>query len=164
MKTLLLLRHAKSSWKEPGLSDFERPLNGRGLKAAPVIGRFLRRKNLQPDLIVSSPARRASQTARLITEAMKLDAEPRFDEHIYEASVHDLLRVISEIEDTANAVLVVGHNPGLEELLEFLTGEARQMPTASLAHIILNIDKWSEARRRTGRIEWFVKPKELAEK
>jgi phosphohistidine phosphatase len=165
MKTLLLLRHAKSSWKEPGLSDFERPLNGRGLKAAPLMGRFLRRKNLQPDLILSSPAKRASQTTRLVIEAMKLDAEPEFDEHIYEASVQVLLEIISEIEDGANAVLLVGHNPGLEELLEFLTGEARQMSTAALAYITLNIDKWSEARRRrAGRLEWLVKPKELAER
>jgi phosphohistidine phosphatase len=164
MKTLLLLRHAKSSWKEPGLTDFERPLNGRGLKAAPLMGRFLRRKNLHPELILSSPAKRASQTARLIIEAMKLDAEPGFDEHIYEASVHDLLEVISQIEDGAHAVLLVGHNPGLEELLEFLTGEARQMPTAALAHITLNIDKWSETRGRAGHLEWLVKPKELTER
>ena len=164
MKTLLLLRHAKSSWKEPGLSDFERPLNGRGLKAAPLMGRFLRRKNLRPELILSSPAKRASQTTQLIIEAMRLDAEPQYDEHIYEASVHDLMEVISEIEEGANAVLLVGHNPGLEELLEFLTGEARLMPTAALAHITLNIDKWSEARRHAGRLQWLVKPKELAER
>jgi phosphohistidine phosphatase len=164
MKTLLLLRHAKSSWKEPGLSDFERPLNGRGLKAAPLMGRFLRRQNLPPDLILSSPAKRASQTTRLIIEAMKLAAEPEFDEHIYEASVGDLIEVISEIEDGANVVLLVGHNPGLEELLEFLTGEARQMQTAALAHLTLNIDKWSETRGRAGRLQWLVKPKELAER
>jgi phosphohistidine phosphatase len=164
MKTLLLLRHAKSSWKEPGLSDFERPLNGRGLKAAPVIGRFLRRKNLQPDLILSSPAKRASQTARLVIESMKLQVEPRFDEHIYEASVHDLLMVISEVEDSANTVLLVGHNPGLEALLEFLTGEARLLLTAALAHISLDLDKWSEARSRSGCLDWLVKPKELAER
>ena len=93
---------------------------------------------------------------------MKLAAEPEFDEHIYEASVGDLIEVISEIEDGANVVLLVGHNPGLEELLEFLTGEARQMQTAALAHLTLNIDKWSETRGRAGRLQWLVKPKELA--
>lgn len=164
MKTLLLLRHAKSSWKEQNLSDFERPLNGRGLKAAPLMGRFLRRKKIQPDMIVSSPAERAHQTARLVIEAMKLDAAHRLDERIYEASVHDLLEVISQVEESANVILLVGHNPGLEELLEILTGEAQQMPTATLALITLDIDKWSETRMRVGHLEWLVKPKELAER
>jgi phosphohistidine phosphatase len=164
MKTLLLLRHAKSSWKEASLSDFERPLNGRGLKAASLMGRFLRRQKLQADTIVSSPAKRARQTAQLVIEAMKLNAALRLDERIYEATVHDLLEVISQMEESANVVLLVGHNPGLEELLEFLTDEARQMPTAALALINLDIDKWSETRLRAGHLEWLVKPKEISER
>src|SRR3954467_4730312 len=140
MKTLLLLRHAKSSWKEPNLSDFERPLNKRGLKTAPLMGRFLRRKKLKPDLIVSSPAERARQTTALVIEAMRLDVELKHDERIYEASVARLLEVISQIAESANLLLLVGHNPGLEELLEILTGEARQFSTAALAQITLDID------------------------
>jgi phosphohistidine phosphatase len=162
MKTLLLLRHAKSSWNDATLSDFERPLNGRGLKAAPLMGRFLRRKKIQPDLILSSPAERARQTATLVVEAAKITAERRYDERIYEASAARLLEIISQIEENANIVLLVGHNPGLEELLARLTGESQNMPTAALASIILEADKWNKVRERNGRLEWLVKPKELA--
>lgn len=161
MKTLLLLRHAKSSWKDATLADFERPLSGRGLKAAPLIGRYLRRKKIRPDLILSSPAERARQTTALVIEAAKLNAELRYDERIYEASARRLLEIISQIEESANTVLLVGHNPGMEELLAGLTGESQTMPTAALAEISLDIDKWSKARERSGHLEWIVKPKEL---
>jgi phosphohistidine phosphatase len=162
MKTLLLLRHAKSSWSDPTLRDFDRPLNKRGLKAAPLIGQFIRKKKVQPDLVLSSPAERAKQTAALVLRSARLKIKPRFDERIYEASVMRLLEIISEIEDEAGEVMLVGHNPGMEDLLLALTGEVRRMPTAALARVSLNIMKWSELRERDGHIEWLVKPKELA--
>src|SRR5947209_17764709 len=105
MKTILLLRHAKSSWKDATMSDFERPLNGRGLKAAPLIGRFLRRKKIRPDLILSSPAERARQTTALVMEAAQFSAELRYDERIYEASAARLLEIIYQIEESANVTL-----------------------------------------------------------
>jgi phosphohistidine phosphatase len=162
MKTLLLLRHAKSSWDDPSQRDFDRPLNGRGLKAAPLIGKFIRRQKIEPDLALSSPAKRAKQTTTLVLESAKITVELRYDERIYEASVARLLEVISRIEEQANLVLIVGHNPGMEELLLGLTGEARRMPTAALARIALNIEKWNEVRERSGRLEWLVTPKELS--
>jgi len=161
MKILLLLRHAKSNWKDASLTDFERPLNGRGLKAAPLIGRYLRRKKIRPDLILSSPAERARQTTALVVAAAQWNAELRYDERIYEASAGRLLEIISQIEESAGTVLLVGHNPGMEELLWRLTGESQTMPTAALAEISLDIDKWNRARERSGRLEWIVKPKEL---
>jgi phosphohistidine phosphatase len=161
MKTLLLLRHAKSSWKDASLDDFDRPLNGRGLKAAPQMGKFMRKQKVEPDLLLSSPAERARRTAALIVEAAKLTAPLRYDDRIYEASVTRLLEVVSQIEEVANVVLLVGHNPGLEGLLEYLTGEPERMPTAALAQISLDIEKWSKVRERSGRLEWLVKPKEL---
>jgi phosphohistidine phosphatase len=161
MKTLLLLRHAKSSRKDASLKDFDRPLTQRGLKAAPQVGRAMRRRKLEPDLVLSSPAERAWQTARLVLDAAKFNAELRHDERIYEASAARLCEIVSQIEDSANVALLVGHNPGLEELLEVLTGEAREMPTASLACIELSIEKWNKLRAGTGRLEWLVKPKEL---
>lgn len=161
MKTLLLLRHAKSSWHDVGQTDFERPLNARGLKAAPLIGRFMRKQKIRPDLMLSSPAERARQTAMLVGEAAKITAEVRYDERIYEASVLRLLEVVSQIEDAANIVLLVGHNPGLEELLAQLTGQVRQMPTGALAHITLGLERWSKIRANTGQLDWLVKPKEL---
>jgi phosphohistidine phosphatase len=164
MKTLLLLRHAKSSWKDTEARDFDRPLNQRGLKAAPAIGRLIRKRKLQPDLVVSSPAERARQTTQLVIEAAGLKTELRYDERIYEASVARLLGVVSELDDEAGIVMLVGHNPGFEELLEVLTGEAHKMPTAALACLELNIEKWNKVRAGAGRLEWLVKAKELKSK
>jgi len=164
MKTLLLLRHAKSSWKDNEARDFDRPLNQRGLKAAPAIGRLIRKRKLQPDLVVSSPAERARQTTQLVIEAAGLKTELRYDERIYEASVARLLGVVSELDDEAGMVILVGHNPGFAELLEVLTGEAHNMPTAALACLELNIEKWNKVRAGAGRLEWLVKAKELKSK
>ncbi|TMK23636.1 MAG: histidine phosphatase family protein, partial [Actinobacteria bacterium] len=110
MKRLLLMRHAKSSWAEGPLADFERPLNERGLKAAPLVGRFMRRQKLRPDLILCSPAERARQTAALVAEAAQFDAPLRYDERIYEAAPARLAEVVSQVEDAADELLLVGHN------------------------------------------------------
>ena len=163
MKTLLLLRHAKSSWKIPDQPDFERPLNGRGERAAPLMGRHLRAEKLAPDLILCSPAERARQTAALFTKAAGLGAELRYDERIYEASALQLLEVVTQADDGAETLLLVGHNPGLEELILLLTGETWLMPTAALAKIDLSTDKWGKVKEQTGRVDWVVKPKDLEE-
>jgi phosphohistidine phosphatase len=155
------MRHAKSSWGDGSLADFERPLNERGLKAAPLVGRFMRKQKLRPDLVVCSPAERARQTAKLVAEAAGLAAPLRYDERIYEATSARLFEVFSQIEDDAGEAMLVGHNPGLEELLERLTGESRRMPTAALARVALDVEKWSRVRDGAGRIELFVRPKEL---
>lgn len=158
------MRHAKSSWDDPTLSDFERPLNKRGRKAAPLMGKFMRERKIKPDLVISSPAERARETTALVSKAAKIKGSVRYDERIYAASVNTLFEVVSQIEDDANEVLLVGHNPGLEELLEHLTGEVQRMPTAALARINLDIEKWGGVGERSGRLEWIVKPKELADK
>jgi phosphohistidine phosphatase len=164
MKTLLLLRHAKSSRKDNGVRDFDRPLNQRGLKTAPSIGRLMRKRKLQPDLVLSSPAERARQTTQLVIEAAGLKTELRYDERIYEASVERLLEVVSQLDDETGIVMLVGHNPGLEELLEMLTGQAHNLPTTALACVELNIEKWNKVRAGVGHLEWLVKPKELKSK
>ncbi len=161
MKKLLLLRHAKSSWADPGLADFDRPLNERGLYAAPLMGRLMRERKLRPDLIICSPAERARQTVSLVIGAAGLDAPLRFDERIYDATSSRLFEIVSQIEDTASETLLVGHNPGFEELLERLTGEARHMATGTLAFVTLDIEKWNKLRDGGGRLEWIMKPKEL---
>jgi len=161
LKKLLLLRHAKSSWDNAALADFDRPLNERGLRAAPLVGRFMRERKLRPDLIICSPAERARETASLVIEAAGLDAPLRFDERIYDATSTRLAEIVSQIEDAAGEALLVGHNPGFEELLERLTGEARRMATATLASITLDIEKWNKLRDGCGRLEWIVKGKEL---
>lgn len=161
MKTLLLLRHAKSSRKDNGVKDFDRPLNQRGLKAAPSIGSLIGKRKLQPDLVLSSPAERARQTTQLVFEAAGLKTEVRYDERIYEATGARLFEIVGQIEEDANVAMLVGHNPGFEELLEALTGEAHNLPTAALACIELDIEKWNKVRAGAGRLEWLVKPKEL---
>ena len=163
MKTLYLLRHAKSSWKDPGVEDFDRPLNGRGREAAPLVGELIRKRKLRVDLIISSPAARARQTAALVRESAGLSADLLFDERIYEADVARLLEVVTQAAESADALLLVGHNPGMEELLTFLTGEGRSMPTAALACVPLDVEKWAKVRESAGRLEWFVRPKELAD-
>jgi phosphohistidine phosphatase len=162
MKNLLLLRHAKSSWEDSSLPDFERPLNGRGRSAAPLVGKFMRERKLRPDLVISSPAQRARETIALVLEAARIETELRYDERIYEASAARLVEVISQVEDDKREVMLVGHNPGFENLLKLLTGETERVPTAALSRIILNSEKWNEAGARGGRLEWLVKPKELA--
>jgi phosphohistidine phosphatase len=161
MKTLLLLRHAKSSWKDSAEKDFDRPLNQRGLKAAPAVGRMIAKRKLKPDLVLSSPAERARHTTQLVIEAAGLKTELRYDERIYEASGARLLEIVTQIEDAADMAMLVGHNPGLEELLETLTGDPHRLPTAALACIQLDIDKWSKCRAGAGRLQWLVKAKEL---
>ena len=161
MKTLLLLRHAKSSWDDKTLRDFDRPLNKRGLKAAPMVGETIRKRKLRPELVLSSPAERAKETTRLVCDAAGLIAVARYEDGIYEASARSLLEIVSRIEDAVNTAMLVGHNPGLEELLGVLTSEAHRMPTASLASIELSIERWSEVASGTGKLQWILKPKEL---
>ncbi len=161
MKTLYLLRHAKSSWKDPTLADFERPLNNRGRRAAERIGKLLRKENIIPDLILCSSAVRARETTNIVCQTAKPHVELRYDERIYEAGPLRLLEVLSTVEEDRNAVLIVGHNPGLEELLNILTGSHEHMPTAALAKIELQCSKWSEVATSKGSLALFIKPKVL---
>jgi phosphohistidine phosphatase len=163
MKTLLLLRHAKSSWKVRDQPDFERPLNSRGRRSAPLMGRFLRKQKIEPQLILCSPAERARETAALFVEAARLNSELRYDERIYEASALRLLEVVTQADESAETLLLVGHNPGFEEFVMMLTGEARLVPTAALAKIDLAADKWSKVKEQTGRLDWLVKPRDFEE-
>jgi phosphohistidine phosphatase len=160
MKTLYVLRHAKSSWNTPGQADFDRPLNERGKRDAPAMGALMKEKGFEPDLILSSPAQRAKETARLVKEAAGFTAEIKFEPGIYEASLADLLKIISEVEAVSEKVLLVGHNPGLEHLLMSLTGEMNSMPTAALAEIELAVEQWSEIIKG-GKLKNLFKPKEI---
>ena len=161
MKTLFILRHAKSSWKDESLQDFDRPLNGRGRKAAELIGTLMKKQKLVPDLVLSSPAIRARETIEIVMKAAKLAVELRYDQRIYEAGPVQLLEVISQIEEEKKSALLVGHNPGLEDLLNALTGQAQHMSTACLAKIDLKANKWSKALAEKGSLDWIVKAKDL---
>src|SRR6266480_3285688 len=161
MKTLYLLRHAKSSWKDETLLDIERPLNGRGRRTSKIIGSFLKKEKIVPDLVLSSSAVRARQTTDIVMAAGKLITDLRFDERIYEASVQRLLEVVKQIEKSKKIVLLVGHNPGLEEFLTVLTGADETMPTGALSKVVLKTSDWAAVENRGGTFEWIVKPKKL---
>jgi phosphohistidine phosphatase len=161
VKTLFLLRHAKSSWKDQSLPDFERPLNRRGKEAAERIGRYLKHKLIVPELILSSPAARARETVERVSKAAKLVTEVRFDQRIYEAGGLRLLEVVSQIENERQTALLVGHNPGLEELVMLLTGDTEQLPTAALAKIEIKSSKWTTAGDKRAKLAWLIKPRDL---
>ena len=144
MKTLLLLRHAKSNWKQPELADHDRPLNKRGKQTAPRMGSLLQDEDLIPDLILSSSAVRAQNTALLVAEACTYAGEIKQTRELYLADPQDYVDILRHVADKYTRVLVVGHNPGLEMLIEALTGEATSMPTAALAHIELSLKRWRD--------------------
>lgn len=164
MKTLFVLRHAKSSWDNPDWSDFERPLNERGLRAAHFIGELIARRGIAPQRIVSSPARRAAQTAECVREFANLAAPIKFDERIYEASPLTLFNLIREFDGSVDSVLLIGHNPGFENLVRVLTGETVAMPTAALAKINLPVDAWRDLGAGKAKLEFLIRPKEEMKK
>jgi phosphohistidine phosphatase len=162
MKTLLVLRHAKSSWDNPRLADFERPLNKRGKRDAPRMGELIKREEIVPDLIISSSAKRALSTAEAVAQACDYESEIQTTRLLYLAGPDEYLEVINAIADVYDRVMVVGHNPGMESLVEDLTGEWLRMPTAALAQIRLNIDSWSElALESDEELVDYWQPKEL---
>jgi len=161
MKTLFLLRHAKSSWKDETLADFERPLNRRGKHAAETMGEYLKAKGVVPELILCSPAVRARETLALVTKAAKWATEVRYDQRIYEASGLRLAEVMAQIENDRKLVMMVGHNPGMEELLFLLTGNSETVATGTVAKVLLKSTKWATAADKRATLDWLVKPKEL---
>jgi phosphohistidine phosphatase len=144
MKSVLVLRHAKSSWNHPDLADHDRPLNKRGKRDAPLMGRLLKREDLVPDLIICSTAKRAHATAEAVAKASGYKGKIVLNKSLYAAGPEAYLRVIHDLSDEYVRMLIVGHNPGLEELVELLTGEIHLMPTCSLANVKFRVDKWSD--------------------
>lgn len=162
MKTLLLLRHAKSSWGDDSLADYDRPLNDRGRHDAPRMGQLLASLDLVPQLIVSSAAVRAQKTARLVARAAGYEGDIRLTNELYLADPETFITVASETEDTVERLMLVGHNPGIEELVAQIGDAAESMPTAALACFHLSIDHWSELTEDTrAELAGVWRPKEL---
>lgn len=161
MKDLLIIRHAKSSWAQEGLEDHERPLNGRGDKAASQIGRRLARRGLVPERLVVSSAVRAQHTAGLLATAMGLDADAIVtDPRAYVADAEDWLDIIQELPDELQRVGIVGHNPALHELAAHLVDlRVGKFPTAAVVHASFEVDRWREVARGTGTCVDFDYPK-----
>lgn len=144
MKRLLLLRHAKSSWGEANLSDYDRPLNDRGRHDAPRIGRLLRQEDLVPDLIVASSAKRAATTAKLVAETASFEGELRYTDKLYLAEPEAYIALARRVDEAVNTLMLVGHNPGIQELVALLTGQDERMATATLACVAMPIKLWAE--------------------
>ncbi len=161
MKTLTLLRHAKSSWDEPGLADFDRPLNERGERDVPRMASRLADAGIRPSLILSSPAVRAWNTARLVAREIGypvefLQREPR----LYLASVTTLIDVIGQQENRFNNIVLVGHNPGLTEIAQYMIpGVTDNIPTCGLVSVFIDADDWDIRSRDRLRLNLFDFPK-----
>ena len=169
MKTLLVLRHAKSGWDDPVARDFDRPLNPKGQRAAVAMGRYLREQGLRFDHAIASPAVRVQETLVQVSNGYGETIAPAWDKRLYLASLGTLLDAIEALPDTANVVLLSGHNPGLEELVLDrvsasgpLRDEVEQKyPTATLAELRFDIAHWAEASRADAELIRFVRPRDL---
>jgi len=168
MKTLTLLRHAKSSWDDPVQRDFDRPLNKRGRKAARTIGREMRARGLRFDKVLASPAARVVETLADVSEGYGEALAPDYDKRVYLASAEALLEFVQGTNDGAATLLIVGHNPGLENLTLLLAQDGAlrsevlvKYPTATLAEISLPVERWSEVREGIGTLARFIRPRDL---
>ena len=167
MLTLTLFRHAKSSWDHPGLADFSRPLSDRGLTAAPVMARYLADHCWTPDTILCSTAQRTRQTLELATPFLHPAPTVHYEDDLYLASASELLARVRAMPNTANSVMVIGHNPGFHDLAVALAGSGdlgdlaalkSKFPTAGMARLTFEADQWSNIAPRLGHLTGFVTP------
>jgi phosphohistidine phosphatase len=161
MKTLCLIRHAKSSWNDEYVEDFERLLNQRGLNDAPEMGKRLMQIGFRPDLVVSSPAFRAMSTARRIARELAYDAQQIVaDTRIYDASLNRLIEVVQGLPDEADTIALIGHNPGMHRLGHHLTGMApEEFPTCAVFMIDFTVSTWSDVSPLCGELKFYDFPK-----
>ena len=163
LKTLLVMRHAKSSWKDDNINDYDRGLNSRGKKDASRMGELLKDEGLVPDYIVTSSARRARKTADHVILTSGYRGECRLTEDLYMAGPDQILEVVRQTPSTCNRLLLIGHNPGLEDFLERLTGASAALPTAAVAIIQIAVDSWSAFTQVTkAKLVRLWQPRELA--
>ena len=164
MKNLILIRHAKSSWDDASLTDRERTLNKRGKRDAPAMGRLLKEKGLRPDHILSSPAKRALKTAKLIAEQLdypkkKIDTK----DEIYGQGLDALVELIAGLDDGWDRVFLTGHNPELTELANRLIGAGiDNVPTCGVVSVVFSAQHWRDCAREGGRLAFFERPAKLA--
>jgi phosphohistidine phosphatase len=170
MKILTVLRHAKSSWGDSGLDDFDRPLNDRGIEAARKMGRECKRRGMRFDLVLASPAVRVRETLEEFAKGFGAPPAVRFEEQIYLASAEELLDLVRAIPEEAGAPLLVGHNPGLQRLLVTLCEDdrrglrhrvAEKFPTAAVAVVRIRLKRWGDIAPGAGEIADLILPREI---
>ncbi|MEN8929114.1 MAG: histidine phosphatase family protein [Flavobacteriales bacterium] len=160
MKHLYLVRHAKSDWANPGLPDFERPLNERGNRDKKLMGKRLAEKSVLPNAFISSSSKRTTQTSVALAKKIGFPTrEIQFYEEIYHASPFVMLSFINKTENKNNSLMLVGHNPGISMLCDYLCNYAIDFPTLGMAKISFEVDDWMEVSAQTGTLDWFDYPK-----
>jgi len=171
VKTVYLIRHAKSSWDQPSLPDFQRPLAPRGRKAAPLVGAYMARNELIPDRVLCSAARRAVETWDLVSRELGTAVPTVIREDLYHASPWTLLTTVQELPTELGSVLLVGHTPTFEDLALTLSGTgenealaevARKYPTGALAILDFSTSEWAGVREGAGYLRGFIRPRSLA--
>ncbi len=163
MRELILLRHAKSSWASPGLSDHERPLNKRGRAAAELIGRCCAKSDLLPDLVRSSDSARTRETVARWAAAANWSGSIEWSPDLYHAAPHQLLDAARTAPDSASRLMIVAHNPGIEELASSLAGREIVMPTGTLVLLEVGLDAWADLDHAVLRERLVWRPRELAD-
>jgi phosphohistidine phosphatase len=170
MHTLILLRHAKSSWHDPALPDQDRPLNSRGVAAAPVMGRAMAKHGLDPDLVLCSPARRTRDTLALVMPELKTESQVVYEDDLYHGTSAEMLALLQKVAPAARQVLIVGHNPELQRFALDLIGSGpkhvrdrleAKLPTAGLVVIRFLTGDWSNIAINSGTLELFLTPRDV---
>lgn len=161
MKNIILIRHAKSSWTNMTLSDHDRPLNGRGEKNAPEMGKRLKKNNINPDQIISSSAKRAWSTAKKIAKEIGYPKDSLVKtKELFHANTLGIINFIRNLEDTNTTVMIFGHNPGFTACVNALSNSGiANIPTCGVASIELDIEKWSQTAEGTGKLRFYDFPK-----
>ncbi len=170
MKTLYLLRHAKSSWKDPSLDDFDRPLNKRGKLAGRLMGRYFHRDGIRPDMILCSAAKRAQMTLGLVAGELGGDIPTEIEDDLYMAGPEEMVQRLAHVGDSVDSVMIIGHNPGIEHLAVILTGDGdgvcwqrmkEKYPTAALSVLTFDIATWRRIEPSSGTLVAFVCPRDF---
>lgn len=173
MKRLVTFRHAKSGWDQPAVRDFDRALNAKGKRAATIMGRHMRQVGLRFDHVIASPAVRVVETLDAMADGFGKRLSPAWERRAYLATPEALLELVQEAPDSAETVLLVGHNPGIEELVLLLSTDAgeeeiatrdsvgEKYPTASFAELTFETDRWAEVNEGGGHLVRFVRPRDL---
>ena len=163
MKKIMIMRHAKSDWEDNSLRDFDRPLNKRGKLAAPIVGKEIKKRNLNPDLIISSPALRARMTAEAVAENTNYNKNIVWDESFYFGYTNEIIQKVTKIDESYEKVIIFGHNPTWSAIAEKLSGEYFNMKTADL--VVLEYEgKWKDLKDYSCKVVSYISSKELIEK
>ncbi|MEP7267087.1 MAG: histidine phosphatase family protein [Saprospiraceae bacterium] len=162
MKTVFLIRHAKSSWDQGGLADIDRPLNARGKATAPIMADIIFNKGIRPDLIITSPAKRARSTAKYFRKKYGIKkTEVQIEPALYHGDENSVIEVIRNLPDSINIVMLFGHNPSMNYLSALFSDKGMHVPTCGIQHLEFHIDKWTELSPDKTALKEFIYPKQF---